>query len=161
MQNNCKYNHNNKSLFDGGTAIVTSNGKWLQCDLVSELSFCLRRHHHHHLRRYGNLLIFIVRLRVFLLGAVPLSLLFLFAFVFVNSYSFKQPNKQTFERRTSRNKNKLAHQHWDCKILWIHLRKSSRNCRKKTAFTCAFGARLSFFSVIVYWIRSSGRSLLE
>lgn len=41
-----------------------------------------------------------------------------------------------------------------------YLRKSSRNWRKKTAFTCAFVTRLSFLSVIVYWIWSSGRNLL-
>lgn len=40
-----------------------------------------------------------------------------------------------------------------------YLRNNSFNWRKKTAFTWAFTARLSFLSAIVYWIRSSGRGL--
>lgn len=92
------------------------------------------------------------------IGAVPLSLLFLFAFIFVNGNFYKQSNhfKEDEEIKTNWRRNNIILQY-----LWIHLRKSSRNCRKKTAFTCAFGARLSFLSVIVYWIRSSGRSLLQ
>lgn len=48
MQHNYKYNHNNKSLFDGGTTIVTYNkndtqfgqSQWLWCDLLEFAFFC-------------------------------------------------------------------------------------------------------------------------
>lgn len=129
---------------------------------VLELSFCIRRrlrHHRHH--RYNHLLIFFVRVCVcvsFFRCCSTITFVSLFAFTFVNGNFYKQLNKHLKEAKQTGVATLviIAIFCW-----WIYLRKSSRNCRKKIAFTCAFGARLSFLSVIVYWIRSSGRSLLK